>query len=81
VIFFEQNYSHIIIDEAQKLPVIFEVLRGGIDTDRAKKGRFLIIGSSRYELLKQVTETLAGRIAIVELGTLKANEYFLTLFL
>ena len=74
--FFKQTPSNIIFDEAQLYPKLFAVLRGTIDEQRDKKGRFIITGSSSTELLRNVSESLAGRIAIVELGTLKANELF-----
>lgn len=51
-------------------------MRGAIDEQRDIKGRFIITGSSSVELLQNVSESLAGRIAIIELGTLKANELF-----
>lgn len=76
VLFFKQYNEQVIIDEAQFLPSLFNTLRGVIDADRQKKGRFILTGSSSPELLKQVSESLAGRIAIVELGTLKANEFY-----
>ena len=74
--FLKQNPSNIIFDEAQLYPELFAILRGAIDEQRDKKGRFIITGSSSPELLNNVSESLAGRIAIVELGTLKANELF-----
>ncbi len=74
--FLQQNPTNLIIDEAQSFPGIFPVLRGIIDADRRRKGRFLLTGSASPALLKNISETLAGRIAIVELGTLKANEVF-----
>jgi uncharacterized protein len=74
--FFDQYPSHIIIDEAQSYPDLFKVLRGVIDSQREEKNRFLLTGSSSPELLANISETLAGRIAIVELGTLKANEFY-----
>ena len=74
VFFFKQKPSRLILDEAQELPVIFKVLRGVIDDRRREKGRFLITGSSSRDLLASASESLAGRIAIVELGTLKTNE-------
>ncbi|OGQ34249.1 MAG: hypothetical protein A3F16_07915 [Deltaproteobacteria bacterium RIFCSPHIGHO2_12_FULL_43_9] len=75
--FFFQEYSEeLIIDEAQKVPGAFDVLRGVIDKNRKQNGRFLITGSSSQELIKNVSESLAGRAAVVELGTLKANEIF-----
>jgi predicted AAA+ superfamily ATPase len=74
--FLKQTPSNIIFDEAQLYPGLFSVLRGSIDEQRDKKGRFIITGSSSTELLRNVSESLAGRIAIIELGTLKANELF-----
>lgn len=72
--FLQQHPENVIIDEAWLAPKLFEVLRSVIDDNREKNGRFLLTGSSSPELLKNISETLAGRIAIVELGTFKANE-------
>jgi len=74
--YFSQHPRHVIIDEAQIYPELFNTLRGVIDEQRHGKGRFLLTGSSSPELLAHVSETLAGRAAIVELGTLKANEFY-----
>lgn len=74
--FFKQHPDQVMFDEAQMLPELFPVLRGVIDEARSKKGRFILTGSSSPELLDNISESLAGRIAIIELGTLKANEYF-----
>ncbi len=49
-----------------------------IDEKRQQKGRFILTGSSSTELLDNISESLAGRVAIVELGTLKASEYYQT---
>lgn len=75
-LFFEQYPEKLILDEAQNMPVIFNILRGVIDKKRNTPGRFLITGSSQPALLNQVSESLAGRVAIVELGTLKISEYY-----
>lgn len=72
--FFKRQPSKVIFDEAQKLPVLFNILRSVIDEDRDKNGRFILTGSSNPSLLKNISESLAGRIAIIELGTLKTNE-------
>lgn len=72
--FFKQYPQSIILDEAQEMPEIFKTLRGVIDKNRNEKGRFIITGSSSPELMDHLSETLAGRIAILQLGTLKANE-------
>ncbi len=74
--FFKQHPQDLIIDEAQIFPQLFNVLRGVIDEQREKKGRYIITGSSSPELMKHASESLAGRAAIVELGTLKANEFY-----
>ncbi len=74
--FFRQNPTNLILDEAQIYPELFNALRGVIDADRKKTGRFILTGSSSPELLKNISQSLAGRVAIVELDTLKANEYY-----
>jgi predicted AAA+ superfamily ATPase len=63
-----------VIDEAQLAPPLFAALRVAIDRDRQRKGRFLLSGSSSPELVKQISESLAGRIARVELGPLSLSE-------
>ncbi len=72
--FFNEYPRHLIIDEAQESPALFRHLRGVIDANRAEKGRFILTGSSSPDLLAQASDSLAGRIAIVEIGTLKVNE-------
>ena len=74
--FFKENPGNIIIDEAQESPQLFSELRGVIDQDRERKNRFLLTGSSSFDLLKRVSESLAGRVGIVELSPLKMNEYY-----
>lgn len=66
----------VILDEIHRMPEIFASLRGVIDRGRRRhkgKGRFLILGSAAIDLLRQ-SETLAGRIAYVELTPLLATE-------
>lgn len=72
--FFREKPANIIIDEVQQYPNLFKVLRGVIDQQRDTKGRFILTGSSSFELLKGASESLAGRVGTVELGTLKTNE-------
>jgi len=57
----------VVIDEVQRLPDLFEVLRVLVDRPR-NRARFLVLGSASPELLKQGSETLAGRIVYYELG-------------
>lgn len=61
----------VIIDEVQRLPGLFEPVRGLIDDYRRagdRTGKFLFLGSASPDLLRQTSETLAGRIAYRELG-------------
>jgi hypothetical protein len=67
-LFFRLNPTHVAIDEAQTLPELFPALRVAIDQDRATTGRFVITGSSNPYLLKSISETLAGRIAMIEMA-------------
>ena len=72
--FFKEYPKHIILDEAQEIPELFKYLRGVIDHKRKLNGRFLITGSSSPELIKKASDSLAGRIAVLELGTFKTSE-------
>jgi predicted AAA+ superfamily ATPase len=75
--FLQQHKEHkLMIDEAQMLPELFSALRVAIDRRRSEKGRYLLTGSSSPELLTHVSDSLAGRVGILELGTLKASERF-----
>jgi predicted AAA+ superfamily ATPase len=56
-----------VIDEAQSWPELFPRLRAAIDTDRRRNGRFLLLGSVSPALMRKVSESLAGRLARVEL--------------
>jgi uncharacterized protein len=67
----------LVLDEIQRLPGLFEVLRGVIDQGRRRgnaNGRFLLLGSASLELLKQSGESLAGRTAFVELAPFDVTE-------
>ncbi len=64
----------IILDEAQQVPPLFAALRGTIDADRQKAGRFIILGSAQPALVRHVAESLAGRVGILELDPLTAAE-------
>lgn len=67
----------VILDEIQRAPDLFTTLRGLIDQGRRRgrrTGRFLVLGSASIDLLKQSSESLAGRIRYLELGPLDAGE-------
>ncbi|MCH9016103.1 MAG: AAA family ATPase, partial [Gemmatimonadetes bacterium] len=57
----------VILDEAQSWPEIFDRLRGAIDQDRGRMGRFLLLGSVSPSLMVHVSESLAGRLSLIEL--------------
>ena len=66
----EHDDKLVILDEIQRIPKLFQDIRGIIDEGRRKgnaNGRFLFLGSASIDLLRQSSETLAGRIAILEL--------------
>jgi len=67
----------IILDEIQRKPELFATLRGLIDEGRRaghKFGQFLILGSASLDLLRQASESLAGRIAYVEMSGVSVIE-------
>jgi uncharacterized protein len=63
----------VVLDEVQHAPALFQALRPEIDAHR-QPGRFLLLGSASGELLRQSGESLAGRVAYVELTPLLASE-------
>lgn len=66
-----------IIDEIQRAPGLFQILRGLIDErvrGGERAGHFLLLGSASIDLLKQSSESLAGRIAFLELAPLDVLE-------
>jgi predicted AAA+ superfamily ATPase len=68
----------VIIDEIHRAPDLFQTLRGIIDDRRAagdRAGHFLLLGSAAIDLMRQASETLAGRIAYVELTPVTAAEF------
>ena len=67
----------VILDEVQRVPDLFQQLRGIIDRGRRQgkaNGRFLLLGSAAMDLLRQTGESLAGRISYLELGPFNALE-------
>jgi predicted AAA+ superfamily ATPase len=71
----------LIIDEVQRLPDLFRVLRGLVDIRKRggeKAGQFLLLGSASRDLLQQSSETLAGRIRYLELTPFRVLEIYET---
>ncbi len=63
----------VVLDEVQRTPGLFETLRPLIDEQR-RPGRFLLLGSASPDLLQQASESLAGRMGIVELAPFSVTE-------
>jgi uncharacterized protein len=64
----------LILDEAQNVPELFSALRGQIDARRSRNGRYILLGSAQPSLVRKVSESLAGRIGILELDPLTVSE-------
>ncbi len=64
----------LILDEAQFVPEVFSALRGIIDARRRVNRRFILLGSAQPSLVKGVSESLAGRVGILDLDPLTAVE-------
>lgn len=73
VMFFQTYQPPILIDEIQKAPELFEQIKIMCDESN-EKGQFWITGSQQYQMMKQVRETLAGRIGILNLYSLSQRE-------
>lgn len=77
--FLAHQHQLVILDEVQRFPDLFAVLRGVIDQRRRNgeaSGQFLLLGSASGVLLQQTSESLAGRVAQLELTPFLARELF-----
>ena len=73
--FFAANRQRLVVlDEIQNQPDILSELRGEIDADR-RPGRFLLLGSASFKLLKQ-SQSLAGRLSLVDMSPLLVSEVY-----
>lgn len=64
----------VIFDEAQRVPEVFPILRGVIDRRRSRNGRFVLLGSASPSLVRQISESLAGRTAFMDLSPFRWSE-------
>lgn len=64
--FLRQAADGAILDEIQRAPDLFSYLQGVVDTDR-RMGRFILTGSSQFDLIESITQSLAGRAAMLTL--------------
>jgi uncharacterized protein len=73
-LFFSGNENRLVcLDEIQRIPELFPLLRSVIDRN-GKNGQFLILGSASRDLIRQSSESLAGRIIFVELAPFQLSE-------
>ena len=72
--FLEKYPAPLIIDEVQYAPDLFRHLKVAVDKDRHNMGQFVLTGSQKFTLMKEVSDSLAGRAAIFELETLSLKE-------
>jgi uncharacterized protein len=72
--FLAEHPPPILIDEVQYAPRLFRHLKHAIDRDRHSNGNFILTGSQKFVLMKEISDSLAGRCAILELETLSMEE-------
>ena len=74
MLFFQANQDvTICLDEIQLVPELFSVLRSEIDRNR-RPGRFILLGSASQELIQKTSESLAGRVGLIELTPFTIEE-------
>ncbi len=71
--FLDRYPGPVVFDEVQHVPVLFQAIKERIDQHHVN-GQWFLTGSQRFELMKGVSESLAGRISILHLETLSATE-------
>lgn len=73
--FLKQHKNHsVIFDEIQYVPELFREIKILVDQDRQNYGKWILTGSQQFELMEKVSDSLAGRISIINLNTLSAKE-------
>ncbi len=72
--FLNRFKKQVIIDEIQYAPSLFRELKIKIDEDRSARGKWILTGSQQFSLMRHISESLAGRVRILNLGTLSASE-------
>jgi hypothetical protein len=73
-VFLNRYKNQVIIDEIQYAPSLFRDLKIFVDEQRSSKGKWILTGSQKFILMQHVSESLAGRVRILKLGTLTARE-------
>ena len=72
--FFSRHPAPLIIDEVQYAPGLFRSLKAVVDSRRDLNGQYLLTGSQKFALMKNVAESLAGRADILEMESLSMAE-------
>ena len=72
--FLDRFKKNVIIDEVQYAPSLFRELKVRIDENRDVKGKWILTGSQQFALMQNISESLAGRIRVLTLGTLNSKE-------
>lgn len=72
--FLDRFQKQVIIDEIQYAPSLFREIKLKIDQERSNKGKWILTGSQQFLLMNAVRESLAGRIRIIQMGSLSALE-------
>jgi predicted AAA+ superfamily ATPase len=72
--FLNRFKGQVIIDEVQYAPSLFIQLKLLVDKNRQLKGKWILTGSQQFSLMEKISESLAGRISIINMGTLSADE-------
>ncbi len=71
--FLETYDRHVIFDEAQRVPQLFNYLQGKVDADRIS-GQYILSGSQNYLLMQSISQSLAGRVALFKLFPFSFSE-------
>ena len=71
----DMDTSRILLDEIQFVPELLSRIKIRIDNNRQAKGRYLLMGSQQFTLMKNLGDSLAGRIALLELLPLSFSEW------
>lgn len=72
--FLARHPAPLIVDEVQYAPGLFRHLKTRIDAERGKNGRYILTGSQPFPLMKSVSESLAGRVDVIEVEGLSWRE-------
>jgi uncharacterized protein len=72
--FLNRHPAPVIIDEVQFAPQLLRHIKARVDADRRTMGRYLLTGSQNFAVMEGVTESLAGRVAIMHLHSLSLSE-------